>query len=292
MKSERVIAVLAAAVFLFLALAAACSTGSENGSNSRGSVDDDTVDDDVSPSDDDDDDDNDSVDDDDADDDTTGTQTYSGVVVSAGDGLPLGGAVVTLLDDATGQPLDPPAAATADENGAFSIEVSLSITVVGVKAEQPSFYDTYSYHDSVSDLGDQREIRVYPVALVEAFAAAAGVTVNDDKGQIVGIVLWANPAGPREAVGCAEVSLQPASGHVFYFDNTGLPSPGRDSTDPASGSFAGFNVNLNSLTVESDADGETVSYAVPALFADSVTAVVLLYPYPDYPANPTPGGCQ
>ena len=313
-KLFTMIALLAALILAF-GLVAACDDddddddAGDDDETDDDATDDDATDDDATDDDDDDDDDDVTDDDDDDDDDTTAPLVIGGTVIDFFSENILKDNAVEALRADTGQPFDPPITGISDAEDA-TVELTLpadyTLATVGIKADRDGYKDTIQFGFPVG--ATDETFLVISDTVFSLIASGTGVTPAADKGHVAGAVYWGD-AGDETPIGCAEVTLDPASGGIFYASGLlGLPGTAREigtpgdpgtgeGTDPnanqGSGVFAAINVDptIAGVTITADADGNAETAFLPVVLADSVLIQNVYFGKADYTDNPQGDWC-
>lgn len=263
---------------------------------------------------DDDDDNNDNSGGGDDDDDTGGgTGTIDGYVRNFQDKVEVQGAVVELVDNATGNPLGDAFKKTSPSDGHVSFTgIPAGVEYVGVKVSKDGSHDTYQY-DFVVGATDEEFLLVSRVTS-GLVALTLGITLDTTKGFAAGGIYWGDPTN-ENPVGCAVVTVdpEPVDG-IYYFGPDDLPYIDRNvdpTNEPANASNthgvnplngywigmtmeAGVSVSVTATSAVDPADDTTwitETAVIPMTFPDSVTISNVYFSTDDYSANPQAGWC-
>ena len=292
---------------LGLGIMLACGDDDDDDDNDT-SADDDSADDDAADDDAADDDvaDDDSGDDDD-DDASPIPGSIGGTVQDFLSENPLAGTAVEAFQ-ANGQPFDPAVTGVSDSSGYVLLELPADYTetTVGIKTSRDNYKVTIQFGFLVGS-ADETFLCISNTVF-GLMAGSTGVTPDPLKGHAAGAVYWGNPAD-ETPIGCAEVTLDPASGQVFYAGGIlGLPDTSRNITTPGDpqngegtdanpnkgkGVFVGVNVDptTTGVTLTANADGNEESSFLPIVLADSVLIQNIYYDKGEYASNPTGSWC-
>jgi hypothetical protein len=227
----------------------------------------------------------------------------------------IAGIKVEVLDDATGQPLNPPVSAMSGADGSITLPVA-SCVKFGVKAwaKAGSYTDTYSYHITPENSGKPDQlVRMSGEPTASVVPTVAGYTVKADRSAAAGAVYWKLPSDPvYGVVGCAQIET--ASGDVpddwdLRFFKDAIPSsltewPLVRGTRAEDGRFFMGNIPPGKQTLVAKVNGEEIGRTDLFIFARTEASTMvggtganlfLAGIYIDAPAgstNPTPAGCK
>lgn len=243
----------------------------------------------------DDDDDDDTADDDTGDDDTGGddddaippTAPITVHVYDFFTGLSLEAVACELIDNATGNPFNPPLTDSSDADGICKFNQSSAAgETFAIKFSVAGYVTTYALNND-SDI--EWYFPMVEPAVRQTVALLLGVTIDPSKGVAAGIVQWIDGTD-LDDIGCAAV-VSSAGDAVYYFGAVGLPDASRKTTHPANGLFLSFNVDAAPVTYTATTDGNVEDTTFSTVFADSVTYSNIIYDSGAYPTNPTPSAC-
>ncbi len=256
---------------------------------SSGGDDDDTADDDA----------DDDIDDD-TDDDAAPPNSIGGVVIDYFSEVPLEGALVEVLNNATGESFDPPITGISDTNGYVMLTgIPEGEEQVGIKVSLAGYKDTIQYNFNVGVTDEQ--FLCISNTTVAAITLLLGIEWDPAKGTAAGAVYWGDPTD-ENPIGCVEVTTDPPNDEIHYMNNLGMPSRDRDidtpgnpqngeGTNPNDGAFVSVNMDPGQITITANADGNVEEAVLPQLFADSVCIVTIYYSKDEYPSNPQGAWC-
>ena len=202
-----------------------------------------------------------------------------------GEPVPLEGALVTLLDNETGQPLGPEK--VTDQNGQVVFDVAAGL-VFGVKVAKETYVDRYQFDIHESDGSFQTGL--ISLALVQGLAQAIGIAWDPAKGMVVGSVGFVAVGGPMEPVGCAVVSSDPA-GEVRYWDPVqDMPATPEKApmTSAKNSNFLVANVDPGPVQLTAKVSDAVIATKTTRVFAAGMTSVEMTATTAE---NPTPAGC-
>lgn len=238
-------------------------------------------------------------DDDTDDDDGDGDRTIEAQVSDFPTYQPVGGALVEVVDNNTGLPVDPPIKVTSPANGQVVVTIPEELgDYVGIKTSKSGHKDTYQYNFKVG--AKDEDFLIVSDTTVNLVAALLETELDPTKGHAAGGVYWGDPTD-ENPIGCAEVTTDP-EGDVHYMGNDDLPFKVRDittpgdpqngeGTNPKNGHFVSVNMAPGSVDITADADGAKESVTLPALFADTICIVNVYYSKDKYSSNPTGDWC-
>lgn len=214
---------------------------------------------------------------------------------------PVGGALVEVVDNNTGLPVDPPIKVTSPANGKVVVTIPEELgDYVGIKTSKSGYKDTYQYNFKVGSKDE--DFLIVSEATVSLVAALLEVELDPTKGHAAGGVYWGDPTD-ENPIGCAEVTTDPPNpGNIHYMGLDDLPTLDRDidepgnpkdgeGTNPKNGHFVSVNMEPGEIKITANADGAEESVTLPALFADSICIVNVYYSKDKYDSNPTGDWC-
>jgi hypothetical protein len=213
---------------------------------------------------------------------------------------------------ANGQSFDPAITGVSDNDGKVSLELPGDYTEATVGIKVSGAQGLLQYKDTIQFgflVGSTAEtFLAISQTVFNLMASSLPTPPEEDKGHVAGAVYWGNP-NDETPIGCAEVTIDPASGRVYYASGfLGLPSTDRDigtpgdpqngeGTDPnpnqGKGVFVAINVDptTTGVTISANADGDEESAFMPIVLADSVLIQNVYYDKGEYASNPTGSWC-
>ncbi len=211
---------------------------------------------------------------------------------------PVGGVLVEVVDNETGEPIG--ISVVSPPDGQVVVEIPEEYgDLVGIKTSKDGYMDTYQYNFEVG--AKDEDFLIVSNATVDLVAALIDTELDPDKGHAAGGVYWGDPMD-ENPIGCAEVTTDPPNeGNIHYMGNDDLPSKDRDisgdepangeGTNPKNGHFVSVNMDPGEVLITANADGKEESVVLPALFPNSICIVNIYYSKDDYDENPTPDWC-
>lgn len=210
---------------------------------------------------------------------------------------PKEGALVTVMDNDTGEPTT--MTATADADGMVEFELDKG-KMYGFKSALADNKDTYVWNIP-SELATGVEYEIIWILSETGFgmaAALAGFEPDPAKAIIAGALYWVNDAGEEEYVACGTIKTDPEGEYRYFAAATGLPAPLEDVThtygDKAEARYVAGNVPAGHVELSGyNLDG-TVKWASLMLWTkpDSVCISNLYVDRTEFPTNPTPATCE
>lgn len=217
---------------------------------------------------------------------------------------------ITVLDNETGAPLNPPIVATsAAGTGAVTIPGlpggRVALYVKGVGDATTGTYDTVITNVLTSAKNDL--VRISSSGTVSAAEQTGGFTPKADHAATAGAIYWTPGGTRRGTIGCAKVFVDGRTGPATEYDQlyngpSGLPVPlSTQSQTLRSGRFYIANTPVGTHTLRVSLDNgatllpEVTTFVVPfprSAAASAVKAVLIQVGIDiDVPTNPTPAGC-
>jgi hypothetical protein len=210
---------------------------------------------------------------------------------------PKEGALVTVMDNDTGEATT--MTATADADGMVEFELDKG-KMYGFKSALADNKDTYVWNIP-SELPTGVEYEIIWILSETGFgmaAALAGFEPDPAKAIIAGALYWVNDAGEEEYVTCGTIKTDPEGEYRYFAENTGLPAPLESVTstggDKAEGRYVAGNVPAGKVTLSGYNKAGDVEWATLTLWtkADSVCISNLYVDKVQFPANPSPATCE
>ena len=210
-------------------------------------------------------------------------------VFDAWTGLPVEGATCTLVDSTTGTPLSPTVSAVSDKSGNCDFVIDEEESEASVRVSKAGYRYLYMFHLPVPGT---MSMLLASYDLIADIAESLDVTLNSQKGIVLGIVFWigTNEAGP---VGCAVATNDAGATQTFYLDEGGEFTTERTSTYPGwDSAFITFNVTPGGpYEFTLTADEAVTEGTIPKVFESAITLSIIVYGS-EFETNPTPFGCE
>ncbi|MDP8223956.1 MAG: hypothetical protein P9L99_11400 [Candidatus Lernaella stagnicola] len=220
------------------------------------------------------------------------------------------GAIVELVDNATGIALGSAwKTESASGEGQGYVEftnVPDELDQVGVRVTKEGNHPTYQYYFDVGSVDE--EFLLVSRSTSSLVAGLLGLALDPEAGFAAGAIYWGDPSD-ENPVGCAVVQTDPDPiDGIYYFGPDNLPNPARNvdpnvpenaanstGVNPQNGYWIGINIAAGT-TVDVTATGGTnrdvvESVTIPMSFPDSVTIANIYYSFGDYSANPQGSWC-
>jgi len=246
--------------------------------------------------------DDDDDDDDSGDDDSGGDRTIQAQVSDFPSYAPVQGALVEVVDNDTGQPVDPPIQVTSPSDGQVTVTIPEELgDQVGIKTSKENYHNTYQYNFDVGSTNE--DFLIVSRVTSGLIAQLLDTPLEADKSHAAGGVYWGDPTD-ENPIGCAEITTDPPNpGNIHYMGSDDLPAKDRDittpgdpqsgeGTNPSFGHFVSVNMDVGTpVTITANADGVEEEVLLPALFADSICIVNVYYSKDDYDSDPTGDWC-
>jgi hypothetical protein len=238
-------------------------------------------------------------------DDGTPAGRFTGQLVDFQSKVGMEGVDVTVLDNDTGEPLDPVRFPTfkTGANGLIDLPLDPGM-LVAFKANGKDKSGIWTFKDSFqyNIPSDALNKRLYVVNVITYTQApkTAGITVDPTKGILAGTVYWKNDAeGTEEFVGCVTIEALPADGssttpqgEVRYFSpDTDMPTPLTKATFTTSGDegtsrYIIANLPVGQYRIVASIDGTVVNDDIVLRAAPDSIAISNIYL--EGATNPTP----
>ena len=223
--------------------------------------------------------------------------TFTGIVKNLTDlddpEAGLEGSEVTILNNASAYPIEGFGTQTSDTDGKVTFtNIHCKYPMVGFKIISPGETHLNAYTFSVDPAAVDEDLVVVDKMTLSIAAGAAGVTLDETKGNLGGILLWGGGEEP-EPVGCATVELD-SEGEIRYVKGGAMPLPVPPEdlayTDPAVGVFIIANVPEGGpITITAKIGGEAIATTTTHSFANSLSYTKIMV---EGDANPTPEDCS
>ncbi len=201
---------------------------------------------------------------------------------------PIIGAECVIVDNVTGEPVEPEISTTSNANGYCWFPSISGAEIFSVRNTHDDYLPSFEFNLPSPALPTAWML---PTAMIDDLETYLEITIDPEDGIVLGVVLWSGPTA-HEFVGCAEVTSDSRQNTVYYADENGL-NPLRTSTHPLNASHLLFNVPTGGpydFTATVDETEETQT-EVPQVFGSAVTINYLVYGG-GYEYNPTPTGCE
>ncbi|HOI09069.1 MAG TPA: hypothetical protein PK313_01205 [Myxococcota bacterium] len=238
-------------------------------------------------------------------DDGTPPGRFTGQLVDFQSKVGMEGVDVTVLDNDTGEPLDPVRFPPfkSGVNGLIDLPLDPGM-MVAFKANGKDKSGVWTFKDSFqyNIPSDAQNKRLYAVNVITYSTApkTAGIIVDKTKGILAGTVYWKNEAeGTEEFVGCvtiealvADGSSTTPQGEVRYFSpDTDMPTPLTKATFTTTGEegtsrYIIANLPVGQYRIVASIDGTVVSDEIVLRAAADSIAISNIYLEGD--TNPTP----
>lgn len=238
-------------------------------------------------------------------DDGTPPGRFTGQLVDFQSKVGMEGVDVTVLDNDTGEPLDPVRFPPfkSGVNGLIDLPLDPGM-LVAFKANGKDKSGIWTFKDSFqyNIPSDALNKRLYVVNVITYTQApkTAGIVVDPKKGILAGTVYWKNEAaGTEEFVGCVTIEALPADGsstepqgEVRYFSpDTDMPTPLTKATfttagDEGTSRYIVANLPVGQYRIVASIDGTVVNDDIVLRAAPDSIAISNIYL--EGAANPTP----
>jgi hypothetical protein len=170
------------------------------------------------------------------------TGNYAAVVWSFGFNTPVEGALVTLMNNTTGEATT--TTATTDADGKFEMTVPTGGSI-GFKVTKAEHWDTYQFN--LDPKAEDETIWIVNNMVVDLNTQSSGLTLEPGNGVVAGACYFVEQ-GEELPVGCASVDTEPTGDIRYFFFDTGsmtfyaVPLAVRSTTDPHIGYFLAANI--------------------------------------------------
>lgn len=209
------------------------------------------------------------------------------------------GLAVELVNRNTGLPFDPPVTGIADDKyGYVRLAIPTGVVEAGVKVTHSDGQVTYNYGKALRPGGDFLWVAAYPATAFSHYMEPFDLEPVTGKAQLWGYLYYQGPANrwsvePHNwGVGCATITSTPVLGRIYYTRPPNYtPNAAATSTPLQNSTWYAFNVDPVQHTFTAQAEGTPLPVSVPALVADAITAVFMVFERADYLTNPTVVGC-
>ncbi len=209
---------------------------------------------------------------------------------------PVEGALVKVLDNATGLPTGQEVRSKA--NGLVELQLPKGIRV-GFLASGADAKPTYQFN--IDSEAQDETLWLVSELTYNVAPALAGLTVDPTKGIVAGGLYFFNDKnqdgrideGEEEKVGCGTIETTPAGEYRYFNPTTGLPASleAAPTTSKNLSYFLAGNVAIDQsgkVTVTAKVGTTVVGTVDIFVQPDSICISNI---YADTPANPTPGDC-
>lgn len=216
-----------------------------------------------------------------------------------------------LLDNTTGQPLNPPVKTTsASGTGAISFKGPAGVHMLQVVGVGPANAGTSTYDTVIVNADSAKPdplIRISTAGTLGLAEGSGGFMSKPDRAALGASIYWTLNGVRKDTIGCAKVFLDGATApdtaqDQRYNGASGLPTTlEKQSQTLSSGRFYIANITEGShklkVTLDNGATflGNEVSFVVPYSRAEAIgptkAMIVLLSVDIEAPTNPTPAGC-
>ena len=201
--------------------------------------------------------------------------SFTATLIGFGTDLPTVEAKVELLNNETGEKAG--AEMESDEFGMVTFPDLPDTHLVGFLATAEHHKDTYQFYLD-PDSADET-LWIVPNSIYTLALGLAGVQVDPGKGTLAGAVYFVDAAGEEIALGCVDVSSDPATDSIRYMDgDSGLPTTldKQGQTHPAHGRFLVTNLAAGKATILAKV-GETLIGSVEVHVVGDGIAVGNIY---------------
>jgi hypothetical protein len=209
-------------------------------------------------------------------------------VTDGSDGSPMEGAECIVVDNETGDAIDPEVSAIADANGNCALKFPDTPESFSIGVSKSGFVSAYYFNIPAPMWAN---MFLLSEDVFDFFAQFFEIEQDPQKGYIIGGVYWESEE-IEEPVGCAEVDIDAGAVDTFYMIPEGL-SAERTSTHPEVGQFLMFNVTAGTdYELTATVDLEEESAPIVRVFPNSVTLQRISFWTETYEENPTPSECE
>ncbi len=228
---------------------------------------------------------------------------------------PVQGALIKVLDNDTGDPIDFEATSPGGDGCVTFDGLPTDPESFGIIVSRDGHMDTMQFNFPNGITGE--EFLIVSDVTASLVAGTVGMEIDETAGMAAGGDYWGKSDGTVEwPVGCASVEFEPANpGKVFYFGVDGLPTPNRAITGdvpedgqgtnpccgPNSDDHFSFYVSVNhpvtaggvemTATAYSDDGNQVETGYLPLLIPNTVAIANIVYEDTEYETNPTPTWC-